>query len=62
MKIKFKNSEYFVSGFNKKYSCVQMTTLELNIKKFKTIAAAEKFIEKYSGAGYGLKKDNVYLI
>jgi hypothetical protein len=45
----------FAAGFNQRYG-VQYTKDENHIKKFASKDSAQKFIDKYSGAGYGLDK------
>ena len=50
----------FVAGFSS-MSGVQRGNLEY-AKQFKTEAAGEKFVQKYSGAGYGLTADMVEVV
>lgn len=57
----FENTIDYVAGFSRAYG-VQFTSEISYAKKFKTKRAAEKFIEKYSGAGYGLTKDMVEIV
>ncbi len=65
--VKFKKSPFkgktaYVYGFSSMHLLVQMTTdIEMS-KKFKTEKAAQNWINKYSGAGYGLEKSMVEIV
>ena len=66
-KIKFKVSDFkgqtdYVAGFSRDFAIVQRTSHADYIKKFKTENAAQNFINKYSGAGYGLEKNMVEVV
>lgn len=57
-----KSNGNLVAGFSAAHSCVQTTVLDSYAKVFKTEKAAVKFIEKYSGAGYGLSKSTCVVV
>ena len=65
--VKFKKSILggtveFVAGFNARIGVVQRSNDLEYVRKWKTARAAEKFVQKYSGAGYGLTSEMVEVV
>ena len=65
--VKFKRSirvgeVEFVAGFNSHAGSVQRSHDLEYVRKWKTSRAAEKFVQKYSGAGYGLTSEMVEVV
>ena len=52
--IKANGTEKLVAGFNSQHQIVQLAGTADFAKLFPTQKSAEKFLEKYCGAGYGL--------
>jgi hypothetical protein len=52
----------FVFGFSAQRQCVQITATRSAAKVFSSMAAAQKFVDIYSDAGYGLKYADTEII
>ena len=59
--IQFPRGE-FVHGFNRGAEIVQTTTERKLVKEFASRGAAQKFIDQYGDAGYGLVKINARIV
>jgi hypothetical protein len=56
------NDAEFVAGFDSQMYIVQTTRGLEYAKTWKTARAAEKFVQKYADAGYGLTADMVEVV
>jgi hypothetical protein len=54
-------SRQFVGAFDRANQCIPLTSLALS-KRFGTKAAADRFLAKYDGAGYGLDRGRVAVV
>lgn len=48
------HQDHYVAGFNSHYQIVQSTTHESHIKTWSTEKSAQKYVDKYKGAGFGM--------
>lgn len=52
----------FVAGFSRAMQVVQSTSEKSHAKTFRTEVAAQKFINTYSNAGYGMAKEDCTIV